>query len=414
MNTVSYVFYFQIVTSALVGSVLLAIGAIDYHHYAKEISNEVKLEAWVWVMYSIIALPVGMLLFNKIFNLKGVQEFHAYLKKPIEFSGTELGKKMVLLFMAVVSFGVLVYVFMYTKDIPLWTLIVEGDPAKAAIERVAAKNDFEGIHHIRSFLGLIMMPVFSYYAYIFLRKQRSMYNALMFGVIFSMTALLMVYDTQKAPIAFFILGFWIVEVIISNGISKKKALLFIGAPVLLILMGYTLTTDKSIADQFLRANSAFYGRTFLSGYFSFPLSLQLFPEVITEPSYYAGIPRFFLDPDKLESAKLLMMHINPEGVRAGSANLFSGYFLAEAWANYGYLGILIAPFIVGIIIQSVHVFLLKQKKEPFVIAFYGLMTTRWLVGAGFVNFLFLKLIIFPIILYYLFKFAIQKIGGIQG
>lgn len=46
LNTVSYVFYVQLVTSGLVGSVLLAIGAVDYHPDVKFISDAVKLEAW--------------------------------------------------------------------------------------------------------------------------------------------------------------------------------------------------------------------------------------------------------------------------------------------------------------------------------------------------------------------------------
>ena len=91
--------------------------------------------------------------------------------------------------MVVFSFGVLVYVFINTKDIPLWTLIVEGDSGKASIERVAAKNDFMGIPHIRSFFGLIMMPVFSYYGYVIYRKNKSFYNLITFAAIFLMTSL---------------------------------------------------------------------------------------------------------------------------------------------------------------------------------------------------------------------------------
>ena len=46
LNTVSYVFYVQIITSGLVGSVLLATGVLDYHPDVAFMSDGIKFEAW--------------------------------------------------------------------------------------------------------------------------------------------------------------------------------------------------------------------------------------------------------------------------------------------------------------------------------------------------------------------------------
>ena len=101
------------------------------------------------------------------------------------------------------------------------------------------------------------------------------------------------------------------------------------------------------------------------------------------------------------------MQMNPEGVINGTANLFSGYYLGEAYANYGYLGLIISPFIVGGVVQVVHNYLLTHKKDPLILAFYTFITVKWLLGSGVVSFLYLKIILFPLVFYIGTKFLLK-------
>lgn len=402
LNTVSYVFYVQIVTSGLIASVLLAIGALDYNSDVRLISDEVKIEAWIWTMYSIIIMPLGMLALNRFLRIEGRKAFLNFLKAPVEIRGTYERNQLAILALTVFGIAVLAYVLLSTERVPLYTLIVEGDVGQANIDRISSRRNFGGIVHIKNLLGLIVVPVISYYSYILLRVFKTRYFFLFFLVNFSVGALMVSHDIQKAPIAFFVLGFGLVEVFVSKGISVKTFLIFLGIPVVLILVGYSMTSDRNAFDQLLRFNSAFYGRTFVVGYYGFPLSLELFPNVITDPTHAIGVPRFLIgegSEELRESARLLKMYAHPETIKTGKGNLYSGFYMGEAWANYGYIGLVIAPLIVGFVIQSVHLFVLHHKKNPWLLAFYAGITVKWVVGAGFVNFLFLKLLIWPFILY---------------
>jgi hypothetical protein len=60
-------------------------------------------------------------------------------------------------------------------------------------------------------------------------------------------------------------------------------------------------------------------------------------------------------------------------------------------------------------VQSVHLFLLLHKKSPLLLAFYAALTVKWVVGSGFVSFLFLKMLIWPILLYGLINFVLKRI-----
>jgi len=411
LNTVSYVFYFQIITSALVASVLLVSGVLDYHPDVKIMSNEVKFQAWLWTMYSILAMPVGMLSLNKLFNVDVVKAHKRYLKQKLSISNEEGRLKTNVIALTLFSFLVLSYVFLKTDRVALFTLLLEGDQEQARLDRITSRLNFGGIIYIKNLLGYIVIPVIAYYSYVIMRAKKEFLYKLLFSMNFVLAILMVAHDTQKAPIAFFILGFWIVEVIVNDGIDFKKMMLFLGIPVLLILVGYTLTTGVDGLDQFTRFNSAFYGRTFVGGYLGFPLSLELFPDKIIDQTYALGIPQGIRESLGIyvdESARLIMKYIHPDAVANGTANLYSGYYMGEAWANYGYVGLVSAPFIVGFVVQSVHLYLLSKPKEPLIIAFYGLITVRWLVGSGFVNFLYLKLLIFPLILYLIFKFLLSN------
>ena len=412
LNTVSYVFYVQIVTSGLIASVLLAIGVLDYHPDVQILSEAVKLESWIWTMYSILIMPFGMIMLNKLLKVNGRELFDAYLKAPIEHIGTIERNKIALLLLTVFAAGVLGYVLLSTKDIPLYTLLVEGDAEQANVDRITARRNFGGIIYIKNLLGLIVVPVISYYSYILFRTYKSLFFFLFFCANFLIGVLMVSHDVQKAPIAFYILGYAILEVFISKGISFRTFATFVVLPVFLILVGYGLTTEHGLVDQLFRFNSGFYGRTFLIGYFGFPLSMELFPDVITVETYGVGIPSFIIDQTNLnavESARLLKIYMHPESVNAGTGNLYSGFYMGEAWANYGYIGLIIAPLIVGLVIQSVHLFLLKHPKNPWLLAFYVALTVKWVVGSGFVNFLFLKLLLWPLILFAVSNFLLKKI-----
>jgi len=417
LNTVSYVFYVQIVTSGLVGSVLLAIGVLDYHPDVAFISDKVKFEAWVWTMYSILAMPIGMILLNRVLHLNVRELFNQYLQAPIEMVGSINRNKLFLILLTIFGLFILAYVFYTTERVALYTLLVEGDTDQANIDRITSRRNYAGSTYVKNLLGLIVLPVIAYYSYVLLRLYKSSFFFFVFLINFIVAILMVSNDIQKAPIAFFVLGFAILEVFISKGISLSKFLFFLAIPVFLILIGYSLTTDVTVFDQFTRFNSAFYGRTFVSGYFGFPLSLELFPDVITEQTHMVGIPRSFLSGNMRnleESARLIKIFTHPETIEAGTGNLYSGYYMGEAWANYGFIGLVIAPFIVGFVVQSVHLFLLLHQKNPWLLAFYCGITVKWVVGAGFVNFLYLKMLIWPLILYGSINLLRKKVLKVKG
>lgn len=410
LNTISYVLYFQLITSAFVGSILVVTNTVDYHYMVSKVSEEVKFYAWVGVMYSFLALPLSMIALNKLLGIKVKKHFNKYIHQPTIIKLGSGDSKIILLFMVMFSILIIAYVFYYSESIPLIDLL-QGNIVEAALGRVEVRRNFDGIVYIKNIFGYMFIPVCSYYSYIIYKIRRSNFNLFILGVLVFLSFLMLAYDIQKAPVAFYFLGFAILNTLLEGGMKIRKFLAIILVGILLIIIGYSLTDDKGLFQLF-SFKSAFWSRTFVSSYGGYLLSLEYFPDIITQPTWQIGLPTVILDIfdlPKTESARLLMKQINPSGVSSGESNIISSYYLGEAWANYGIIGILFAPLIVGVVVQTLHIFLLFSKKEPLVLAFYAFMTTEWLLMSGFVNILYLKQLLYPISLLVLIKLCINTL-----
>ena len=91
---------------------------------------------------------------------------------------------------------------------------------------------------------------------------------------------------------------------------------------------------------------------------------------------------------------------NPRGVAAGEAGVMNAMFIGEAYANWGWLGVVIAPFVVAIPLAFAFALLLRQPKTPLSIVLYLALfaaATNSLQG-GFVDYIYnINFVIFIIL-----------------
>lgn len=412
-NTVTYVFYYGIIISTFIGSIICAFDYGQDHWILENAHHQARINAWLAVCYSMVAMPISMILLNNILHIKPRTEFFKYIDKKIEIEISNRKLRIVLVLSAMTSILSFAYIKHYSGSWPLYTALIDHDFASAYEGRIDVRLNFHGIIYIKNLIGLRLIPILSYFAYVVCIYRKNIFNSSCFLIILISTLLILTYDTQKAPIVFYLIGFLIIHVLVKGAIPWKNIIIFIIVALLLMAILYSAfnATTNGALDILLDPRSAMWGRMFISSYAGVPLSFEWFPNVITQPTWQIGIPEFILkifDMPTTESARLMMLKIHPEG------NLISSYYIAEAWANYGIIGVIIAPLFVGVNVQIIQIFLLKSKKTPLTIAFYALVTTSWVISSGFVNFLFFKAIFFCFIIYYLAKFLIYRVKYIYG
>src|SRR5690625_299426 len=75
INTVSFLLYRDLIPVAFIGSLLIANNLVDNHYVVTLISDETKLKGLLYVLYSFIAIPIGMLIINVFRRVNGTGQF---------------------------------------------------------------------------------------------------------------------------------------------------------------------------------------------------------------------------------------------------------------------------------------------------------------------------------------------------
>jgi oligosaccharide repeat unit polymerase len=122
------------------------------------------------------------------------------------------------------------------------------------------------------------------------------------------------------------------------------------------------------------------------------LHLDTFPNAVpflNGRSLPASLINLF-DMEQVRSARLVMTRVFPDKIEAGTAGVLNTLFIAEAYANWGYLGILAGTLYVAAFVQIMYITFLKLPKNPVFLSlfiYFSVNIPRTLVG-GFTDFLF--------------------------
>ncbi len=410
-NSTTFVFVFSILISTYIGATLSALGLVNFHYMISPASPETKISAFFWVCYSVIIIPLTMIFVNNSLGIKNMPKlFNEFISKPTVNTFSNNTISIINLVMIIFSLFTIIYIFYYSGASPIIKAI-EGDFESAASERNMTKRGFGGIIYIKNLAGFYLLPIFSYFSYFQFINNKRFLNFIGFLVLFLINIALLIYDIQKAPIVLYLMGLLVINVLVKGEVSRATIVKVFLSLFFILIIGYTITTGRDISS-FLSYKSSFFTRLTLSSYGGYLLSMEWFPNEITTSTWFVGIPSLFLNifnVEPIESARLVMTKLNPEGVENGTAGIASSYFLAEAWANFGYLGLIISPIIIGIVVQVLQLFLVLSKKDPMILSFYAFISTHWLIQNGFSNFLYLKQLIFPFILYVMVKIIMNSL-----
>lgn len=393
INMISWIFYFNLVMQSFVASVLV-INGWDNHYVISEVGEAARFKGWLAVQYTMIAMPLGMLL---VVYLNGMSTnaplFHRYLARPIDsmLSRRDSFVRLPLYALSLVSLLSVAYTFAAIGSVPLASVIAGGDALSLAITRVDASLGFTGNVYVRNFFGYMLTPILAYVSYGYFRQTRSLIDRLWFSLMLVAAFFMLTYDLSKAPIVVFALGFLFFHVLADGGVSRRVFFLFGVLAVLLLVAGYVFIGKVTDPLALFSYNSGIGGRILLSQASGTYFAFEHFPasrEFIGIASLSGLLSDVFGIQSSERSSRIIMTIFNPTGVEEGSAAVMNSLFIAEAWANFGLLGVLIAPVYVGIFLQIVFMFFLKARKTPIMLGIFAYLSVKMPVTGGFNDFIY--------------------------
>lgn len=393
INMVSWIFYFELIAQSFIASVLV-INGWDNHYIIGRVQYEARLHGWMAVQYTMIAMPLGMILAVHLNGLKTNRSlFQRYISQPMctAVSARDSYIRLPLYTLSVASLLSVVYTFYSLGEIPLLTAIAGGDAFSLAVARVDASLGFSGNVYVRNLLGITLTPILALVAFGYFRQTGSLRDRVWFYAMLAASFLILTYDLSKAPIVFFALSFLFFRVLVDGSVSKFVIYAFGCVALLILVASYWLVGKVADPAVLFSYNTGIGGRILLSQSAGTYFAFEHFPathEFIGLSSLSSFLSEALGLPRSERAARIMMMIFNPAGFEEGSVAVMNSLFIAEAWANFGLVGVLVAPIYVGMFIQALFLFFLRSRKTPVLVGVFAYLSLRLPVTGGFNDFIY--------------------------
>lgn len=363
LNMISYIFYLFILQS-YIGASLTFLG-MKKHYLILKILNESTInKTYYMVAYTAIVFPLAMYLVSRLVKVDIGILYDNYLSDEIQV-GNKYEDILILIICFICILSV-VYTFMIIGYVPLIDMLFHSDSKRFLTDRIILANKFSGNAYIKNILAMTFTPIMSYVTYVYAKVTKDKKWIIMFLIMLACSVLMKTYDYSKSPLAFYIVGFIFLNIIINKVIDRKKLIMFLLAGVVVIVamyikMGYYFNTGIHIYNGPL-------GRVFFTQVATLFLHVDVFPKYLpflNGRSFYPSILKLLrIAGPHVRSGKVVMAFYNPEGVFNGVAGVMNSLFIGEAYANFGIKGALLAPIYVGILLEAIYIIFLKIKKSP--------------------------------------------------
>jgi oligosaccharide repeat unit polymerase len=335
----------------------------DYR-YTIGINNQEKI-FYLWILSSLGLLIIVFIIYllSKIQFFKEDEEVPADTKENLRLK----------IFMGILFIGVILVLAVYLSKIPRIPIIEEllgASASDVAKYRSLATNGFDGKLHWYRLIYAEVLTLISYYAFVMVYKNRSLYNILFFAATFSVRLFTSIMTTQKGPLIWYIIGMIIVYLIMTRKTLNLKYIVGIFSFVfvtLILMYKYIMgLSNRPIGDVV----QAFLSRAFTGQISPAYFYLELFPEkreFMLGQSFPNPMGIFPWEPVSItrEVAKYMNPTIENTGVVASAPTVYWG----EMYANFGIGGVIISSLALGVILYLCHIVLSRLKVNALTVAY---------------------------------------------
>jgi len=384
LNVISYTYYIALFPN-VIGSLFILLGLAKNHYAAKELTD-INLNILIWLLC--LLCPIFLLAIMVIISYfsKLAKSSNSYKSLPIEKSESGTLFIYILTLLTVISLISGIYTFRVLGGIPLLRL-VKVSAYELMVARYKAKFEFSGNVYIKNFTGTALSVMVSYIAYIYGKINKS--YTIKFLWIFNglLSIFLLTYDYEKGPLIFYFVGYILIQFYLTNKIELKRVIKWFNFIIICTLL-ISLLTFKYEDFWYMFTINGPFGRLFIGQILPLYYHFIYFPK---EHDFLYGMnyPKFIstlTGAEYIRSAKIVM-NIYSNSEIAGYMNTF---FIAEAYANWGWMGILFSIFVVGVVYGILYTVFIKTKKTPVSLGIfiYIFVEMAKVINGGFYDFIY--------------------------
>jgi len=416
LNMISMAFYFYLVFMSYIGAVFIANG-FGNNPVINQVTMERKYIGWLIISYVMIALPLGILIAKYLFRIRNVNALYdnyVYSNIVPMLSNKDSYIKLVLYALSILSLLSVFYMLLVVGTIPQLKLFSISSQSDVLIVRTSINREFDGIYAIKSILFEQLTPLLSYISYAYYRMTNSFRDRLWFYGMLSLAIFVVTFTLAKSLLVAYCIVFVMLKIYIDGYIKWKYLIVIFVAGLLLIFSMFLLIIRDVNIDLVLLLlfNRIFFDQ--ISGTF---LMFQIFPDIFQHIGFLSlsrPLADIFIGTYSEPATRLAMEYAFPVATSKGEMNLLSTLFIGEAWANFGWLGVIFSPIYIGIIIGSFYYFILKSKKTPILLGLLAFFSFGVNLSSQFNSYIYNSTVFALVIILafgYLFALMLKKTKG---
>lgn len=367
LDFISFWFYIYIIF-AFLGACVIISGLGNESYFVRPIANnqDAIIVGSYFVLYGGIAVFLTFLACLKVFNAERI--YRSNLTKACEINKSQ---SKIVFVLACLFLLIFVYYQFSIYPSPLIMAFTNRTAEEIALRRIMVTKDLGLVAntYIISVGTLLAYIVpYSYLALTSIRRKYYIHSLLTF-----FAATIYILSTgEKGPFLFFIFGALICYGY-SRGQIKKISVKLVLFSVSMLFIICLLFVSNDI-QQIL---SLIFDRIFIAQVISVYLSYDYYSYSgdIGLSSLANILTKLFNLNVAPPASEQLMARYFPEMIALGGWNV-NGLYISEAWSNFGVLGVLLSPILVGLENAILIKALTSFKKSAIQCAFYAFFTIK--------------------------------------
>ena len=416
INVFSYIYYIFMLQS-FAGAALIALG-FDEHYTLKYLLNKEKACTITVIVIAVDAvfLPKLILIWEKIFKVNIKLQYQRYLEKKVDSQNDNMFFKF---FLVISLFCIFILLGLLSKIgyVPIWKLFHASSEFNFGTERSRIGSLFFINAYFTNIFVLLMIPLLSYVGFAYLLSTKKKKWLIMTAILFIAAIIVKTYKFEKSSLIFYLAAFVLILIYYKGGIKLIYMILAVGVLGSLIVLFYFHTGFKGTLFDIYNGP---LGRTLFTEVGTLAYTFDLFPDIFDFLQGRSFTPTILkvlgINSGKyLRSAKLTMAFYGSEGVYNGSAGVMNSLFVGEAYANWGYKGIILGLIWVSLVLACVIILILKLKKTPATITLLAVLTIKFgtMFEGGFCDFVYNIDVIITILFIMFIYLVFESQGKIQ-
>ncbi|MBK57149.1 MAG: hypothetical protein CMC84_07685 [Flavobacteriaceae bacterium] len=384
IDPLTFIYFLQLIMAS-VGSYIIAANLIDndWINYLAP-TEAVRFIGWGVVQYGFLGCSIGIFLGLKIFDRQ-----HSRLNFLDNLSSKDVPKAshaVIWIFLFCLCFASGLHVYLSIGSFPIFSAFSSIGEALAII-RSDTKLGFPGVVFIRDFGFVALGQILAYYSYsLKLRYRKSIGPRILYWISLVIAFLALTLNLEKGPIVIFFFSLLVIRFFHghrSSPMAQGLVFFLIGS---LLVGTYLVTFGTDLPVEYFVEE--IMGRIFIAQVAGVFMTLSIFPSEY-DFVFFSGIGVLsdaFGGSQSAGSPRMVMEHFRPTEVAAGLLGYKSSYFVAEAYGNFGIIGMLLSPFIVGAITSLYFAILKKFKNQNLAIAGITYITFNLPYTSNFASF----------------------------